>query len=124
MDISQKRPVEQDNRRVSVKKLKGVRRKGKRQGARSLSVPADLIQLLEIEFPEFEELEFDTQLVITSYILYSRSHARAHKNRKHKDCFWLHYQELDEDLGRGAFKAINAKLGFFRFTANWSVENG
>ncbi|NYT79871.1 hypothetical protein H0A71_23220 [Alcaligenaceae bacterium] len=51
----------------------------------------------------------------------------GHKRRQHdkfEGAMSFHYKELEQAFGRTGFNVINARLGFFTVTENWSMDKG
>ena len=72
------------------------------KGALLAPVDPDCIEAISVARPELVALgEPVLRAVANVYLL-----AALRDHRRHKDCFWLHNQELEGAFGRGKFKAV------------------
>jgi hypothetical protein len=87
---------------------------------RDETVPEDLLMHLRRTIPGFKKESSDCQLALARMVWVG-----ATKHRKHhhfNGAMSFNYMELNQFFGRGQFKAINARLNFFKQSKNWSMS--
>lgn len=85
-------------------------------------VPEDLLKHLQGTIPGFRKEKDNHQWALTRMVWEG-----GHKRRQHdkfEGAMSFHYKELEQAFGRDGFNAINARLGFFTVTENWSMDKG
>ena len=73
-------------------------------------------------WPGFRRQAIDHQLKLIRAMRYAITPARRHK--ADPDAFHYHYEEIENDFGRGGFEAINELLRLFDISSNWSLSKG
>lgn len=86
------------------------------------AVPEDLLRHLQRTIPGFKKEKAAHQWALARMIWIGGSKLRRHD--KFEGAMSFHYKELEQAFGRSGFKAINARLGFFVVSENWSMDKG
>jgi hypothetical protein len=81
------------------------------------TVPEDLVMHLQKTIPGFRREADSCQYALARMVWMGRTKRRRHP--KFEDAMSFGYEELEEWFGRGQFKIINDRLGFFRASDNW-----
>jgi hypothetical protein len=81
------------------------------------TVPEDLVMHLQKTIPGFRREADSCQYALARMVWMGRTKRRQHP--KFEDAMSFGYEELEEWFGRGQFKIINDRLGFFRASDNW-----
>ena len=93
---------------------------------RTDTVPKDLVNHLCRTIPGFKRESLPNQCELARMVWHGSSKRRQHHHFAGAMSFG--YEELAEAFGRnvsgGGFDAVNARVGFFEVTPNWSMSDG
>ena len=80
-------------------------------------VPEDWVAHLQATIPGFKHEAVAHQIALARLVWLGSAKRRQHQHFEGAMSF--HYQELDEVFGRGQFKKMNERLGFFTDSGQW-----
>jgi len=89
---------------------------------RDITINKPLLTAFQKQWPDFKSEPLETQLSLIHAM--RRAYHKTRRHKENEDAFYMTWQELEKEYGRGEFNAVNDRLKLFHIVAEGSPLRG